>query len=188
MLIAAFKWKYSLMFPFPLFKIRISNYSSTTYWENYSSSSASPLYNCMYAHLGQILDKRYNETKKPNCHLWRAWRKLTALCMTLAHNTTKGCANHLNQPSGLTLEHTPTVTPYMEQVCAHSAVSEQASEPVVCSHLPCLAHPNKHLPEKTLVLQICMYLFLDIPSCHPVPLIYFSIILSWLLLFLLCSR
>ena len=33
-----------------------------------------------------------------------------------------------------------------------------------------------------------MYLFLDTPSCHPVSLIYFSIILNWLLLFLLFSH
>lgn len=60
----------------------------------------------------------------------------------------------------------------MEQA-GPSSVSEQTSEPVAFPNLPYLAHPNKHLPEKTLVLQICVYLFLDIPSCHPVPLIYF---------------
>ena len=46
----------------------------------------------MHVQLGQILDKRFRETKEPSCHFWRA------------HSETppKGWANHRRHPSGLT--------------------------------------------------------------------------------------
>ena len=37
--------------------------------------------NCVHVQVGQILDKRSKETKKPNWHFWRAWSKSRVLCM-----------------------------------------------------------------------------------------------------------
>lgn len=73
--------------------------------------------------------------KNPTATSEEPGEKIMAHCMTLAYNTTREWENHLNQPSGLTLEQTPTITPYMEQT-GPSSVRKQASEPVVCSHGP----------------------------------------------------
>ena len=52
---------------------------------------------CMHRGLEQILDKRYRETKKPNCHFWRAWNRNRVLGTKAGYwacppelNTTRG--------------------------------------------------------------------------------------------------
>ena len=100
--------------------------------------------NYVHVQLGQILDKRFKETKKPSCQFWRVWSKSrrsgakAGYCACPLHTMPpKGWANHLSHPSGMTPGHTPTLTPYKEQARPHSG-SKQAREPVVCSCYPLL--------------------------------------------------
>ena len=66
--------------------------------------------------------------------------KVRVLHMSPAHNITKGWAGHLSHPSGLTLGHTPNLTPNEEPPCPHlgEKASKRARKPVTCSCSPLL--------------------------------------------------
>ena len=103
----------------------------------------------MYAQLGQILDTRYNEAKKPNCHVWRAWRK--------NHGTLHDpCIQHhkrMGKPPKPALRPDPWTNAYHHPIYGTnwSLLSKKASKWTCCLFSrPCLAHPNKHLPEKNI--------------------------------------
>ena len=68
--------------------------------------------------LGKIMDKRYKETKKPNCHFCGArseskesGAKAGYRACPLHTTPPKGWTKHLSHPSGPT----PAHTPYKEQ-------------------------------------------------------------------------
>ena len=122
---------------------------------------------CMHRGLEQILDKRYRETKKPNCHFWRAWNKNRVSgtktgCWEQKQGTEhaplnsippEGWANHLSHLPSQNPGHTATFTPYKEQAWPASE-RRQAREAVACSCSPCCSTgPNKPLlKEKNGVL------------------------------------
>ena len=109
----------------------------------------------MHAQLGQILDQKIQKDKKPNCRFWRAGSKNNWVSGAKAGycscppalNTTKGWANHLSHPSGLTPGHSPTLTPNKEWACP-TLGSKQGNLLLVFAP-SCSRHrgPHKALPE-----------------------------------------
>ena len=107
--------------------------------------------------LGQILDKRYKETKKPNCHFWRVWSKSRGLgakagyCTCPLHTTPpKRWAKHLSHPSGRPLD-TPLPSPHIRNKLASPPPARGASKrgkPLFVLTPPCCSRgPNNALPE-----------------------------------------
>ena len=70
--------------------------------------------NRVHVQLGQILDKRYKETQKPNCQFWRAWSKSRVLCHSpyTQHLLRRGQTMQATPPAQ-PLD-TPTLSPYKE--------------------------------------------------------------------------
>ena len=91
--------------------------------------------NCVHVQLGQILNKRLKETKKPSCHFWRIWsqkkkKKGKVLHMLLNSTSPTRREKHLRHVSELTPGSTPTLTQYKEQAChlLPPTLREQASK------------------------------------------------------------
>ena len=61
---------------------------------------------CMHTQLGQLLDKRHKETKKPICHFGKAQSKTRGLGAKAGYCTYLLHAHHLSHPSGPTLDRT----------------------------------------------------------------------------------
>ena len=110
--------------------------------------------NCMPAVRVNSGPKRYKETKKPNCHFWRAWSKSrgwgprAGYCAHPLHTPPpKGWAKHLSHPSGPTPGHTPTLTPYKEQARPSQGANKQGNLLFVLTAHCCSRGPSKALPE-----------------------------------------
>ena len=95
--------------------------------------------------LGQILDKRYKETKKP----FEEPGAKPGYCPCPLHTTPpKGWAKHLSHPSGQTPGHSPTLTPYKGQAHhPHQGANKQGKLLFVLAPPCCSGGPNKALPE-----------------------------------------
>lgn len=110
--------------------------------------------NCTHVQLGQILNKRLRETKKPSCHFWRVWsKKSKVLHMLLSSTSPKRREKHLRHVSELTPASTPTLTQYKEQACHLLPLhlgSKQAKESVTWG-------PNKALHESPVWPLVNLY-------------------------------
>ena len=111
-------------------------------WTDVSLSTKN---NCVHVQLGQILDNRYKKTPKAQLPFLKSWEqkqrvgsKSRVLCMCPAHTTTKG----VGKPPKPRLQPDPWTHPYPHPIQGTSSpppsASEQAREPVVCSHSPLL--------------------------------------------------
>ena len=108
--------------------------------------------NSGYAQLGQILDKRDQNTQLP---LLKSLEQKQGVgtksrVLHIPPAPPKGWANHLNHPSSPRPGHTPTLIPYEERTCACSR-SKQASKGTCLFSLsqhPCFSRGTiKALPE-----------------------------------------
>ena len=101
----------------------------------------------------------YKETKKPNCHFWRARKKSRVLRMPPAHNTTKGVGKTPKPP----LWPDPWTHPYPHPISGTSSpapLREQASKETCYLFLlpPCCSRDsNKALPEFVVWPLISFY-------------------------------
>ena len=111
-------------------------------WINISSSNKIQRNNkglkittCMYSG-GKLWMKRYQRTKKHNCHFWRARSKSRVLCMPLALTTTIGVGKTPKPP----LQPKPWTHPYSHPIQETSSHLPPwgAREPVIHSHSPLL--------------------------------------------------
>ena len=101
---------------------------------------------------GKFWTARYKETKKPNCHFWRARGKSRVLHTPPVHNTTDGVGKTPKPPSGPTPGHTPTLTPCKEPTCPPpppppQGPSKQENLLFVLTPLCCSRGPNTALTE-----------------------------------------
>ena len=110
--------------------------------------------NSMHEQLGQILDQKKTETKKPNCHFWRAWSKNKVLGAKAGYLDMAPCTHHRLR-GGQTTEATPPAWP-LDTPPLHIKNNlallqrEQASKGACCSHpsaQSCGRVPSKALPE-----------------------------------------
>ena len=104
--------------------------------------------------LGQIMDKRYQKTKKKNLlpllksqeQKLKVESKSRVWCMPSALNTARGMGKIPKPLLCLTPGHTPTLT-LCKELARPPSRSEQARELLVCSHYSCCSRgPNKALP------------------------------------------
>ena len=115
----------------------------------------------MHTELGQILDKRYKETKKRRCHFWTAWSKgfggkSKVLIMPPTHNTTR----EVGKPPMLSFCPNSWTHPYTYSISGTSSTqqgSKQGNLSLVLTPHCCSRNPNKALPEFLVWLVVNFY-------------------------------
>ena len=91
-------------------------------------------FSSIHIQLGQIMDNNIQRDQKSNCHFWRPGAKQGYFACLLHTTPTKGWANHLSSPSGLTLDtalHSPHIRNQLSSL-------EQARETAAFYHSPLL--------------------------------------------------
>ena len=102
--------------------------------------------NWVRAHLGQFLDKRYTETKKPNCHFEEAETK-AEYCACLLHSMPpEGWASRLRHPSSHPLNTSPP-SPRIRKLYPTQGGSKQGNLLFILAPLCCSRGSSKALPE-----------------------------------------
>ena len=112
--------------------------------------------NWVRAHLGQFLDKRYTETKKPNCHFEEAETK-AEYCACLLHSMPpEGWASRLCHPSSHPLNTSPP-SPRMRKLYPTQGGSKQGNLLFILTPLCCSRGSSKALPEFLVWLLVNFY-------------------------------